>query len=130
MSIAIISSLLLMQAAPADTAEPMLEDVQQEIVVIAERLKDWKGRLGKDDTGLSCETTKSSGDAQVDAIRCDAMIACFTPIEDAMDAAYASDDAAPERRARINALVETTVPCISDYERQAAIALAEERAGV
>jgi hypothetical protein len=116
----IVAMVLAMQDAPPE-APPA------EIVVIGTRLKAWRGSFRSHGGRISCRTTKSTGDAAIDAIGCDSMVACLDPVAVQFDAlAEATRDKA-ERARRLDALLQTRVPCLNET-RQAGIArLAAER---
>ncbi len=71
----IVATLALASAAPA--AQP---PVDNEIVVMGSKLRDWRGNMKLRKGALSCKTKRSTGDKAIDAIGCDAMVQCFTPI--------------------------------------------------
>lgn len=97
-----IIAAILMLAPPqpaADTARSAA--VQDEIVVIARKLKEWQGDVRLKKGVAKCRTIKSTKDAVMDKIACDAAIQCTTP---ELEADYAAlDDAEiPEaERARL-----------------------------
>lgn len=113
--------LMLQDAAPSP------ETPDAEIVVIGTRLKAWRGTFRSSGGKISCRTTRSTGDAGVDALGCETMVACLDPVAAQFDAiAEATKDKA-ERARRLDALLQTRVPCLNDT-RQAGIArLAAER---
>ena len=99
-----------------------------EIVVIGRKLRNWKGRFAKKDGQLSCRTTKSTGDRDIDAIRCGGMIACTGPIEAELERLSASKSLKRvEKERQMNSLLQTTIPCMDDYFIAATRALAEKR---
>ncbi len=62
-------------------AEPVAEvPVDQEIEVIGNRLRNWRGKWKMRKGAVSCKTTRSTGDKAVDAIGCEAMVQCVAPI--------------------------------------------------
>jgi hypothetical protein len=50
---------------------------QDEIVVIGQKQKNWRGNLKHKKGVPFCKTTRSTGDKEIDKIGCDAMIICF-----------------------------------------------------
>lgn len=121
----ILAVLLLQAAAPAALAPA----AEQEIVVIGRKLeKDWRGSLKKTKGRLVCRTLKSTGDKAIDAIGCGAMLTCTHKIEPQMDALATGRLEPAERRRRMDAVVQTTVPCITDYRASAIARLAAARA--
>ncbi|HEY6816146.1 MAG TPA: hypothetical protein VI168_11445 [Croceibacterium sp.] len=117
-----LAVLLLAAGAPA----PVVDDA---IVVIGRRLeKDWRGSLAKADGQLACRTTRSTGDPAIDAIGCEAMVACTRPIEPQLDALAAADLRKRERKRQMDALLQTTMPCLTAYHEDAGARLAASRA--
>ena len=99
-----------------------------EIVVIANKLKTWRGNLRQVDGELVCRTRKSTGDGAVDAIGCDAMVACYAPLRPQMDAIAASDLRSAEKRRRMEAATQSALPCLETYHDSAIERLAAQRA--
>ena len=121
-------------AAPALPPLPMPETepsaaVSEEIVVIGEAMKTWKGGVYKKDGQLACRIRKSSGDEAIDTIRCGAMLRCYAPIVPQLDAIAAMDLSREERSRRMQPVVETTVPCVEQASEAGIRMLAELRAG-
>lgn len=119
----IMLALALAYAPPADPPTP--PEVSEEIVVVGERLKTWRGRITPAGAALRCVTTTSTGDPEVDAIGCGAMVACFTPLRPRMQAALAR----PRReRAALMAPIEREVgACMMERRDQLIAGLAERR---
>lgn len=120
---------LAAQVTPVPSAPPSVTpEVANEIVVIGRKIKTWKGRFIKKDGQLSCRTTKSTRDAEIDAIRCGAMITCTRPVEAEIDRLYGLTTLKRiEKERQINALLQTTIPCMDEYFASASLALAERR---
>ena len=76
MMTALVLLALSAQAPPA--AEPV---EVEEVVVIAQRLRGWQGRLKGRDGQSVCTTTKSTGDPDIDAIGCAAATTCHQRLE-------------------------------------------------
>ena len=66
---------------PPVTAPAAPDSVEQQIVVIGEKLKSWKGSVAKAEGRLVCRTRTSTGDRKLDSIRCGAMLTCVRPLE-------------------------------------------------
>lgn len=115
--------------AEQDAAPEPPPEVSDQIVVIGQRMADWKGGLSKVDGELACKTKKSSGDEMVDAIRCGSMLACIAPLAPQIDEIMGSDLGRKERRARVQVLSESAIPCMEDYNQAAVLRLARSRAG-
>lgn len=75
-------------AAPAPPAPPAAAQ-QQEILVVGERLRNWRGRMSHRNGSDRCETIASSGDAEVDRIGCSAMAHCFAQHRTGITEAFA-----------------------------------------
>ncbi len=121
-------SLFVAFAAQAATLPPPSPEVANEIVVIGQKVRTWKGRLSKNDGQLSCRTTRSTGDSEVDVIRCAAMMTCTRPIEAELERVSALKAVKrAERERQLNAALATTIPCMDDYFATASRALAERR---
>jgi hypothetical protein len=87
-----VFALLLAQAAPPPA--PGADD----IVVIGEKLKGWKGRVS-DTIGIhSCRTTQSTGDKEIDTIGCRVLTDCFVPMKPQMIAAARAAGRDAEKR--------------------------------
>ncbi|GMM91884.1 hypothetical protein [Qipengyuania sp. MTN3-11] len=130
----ILASILLAQAAA--TAPPPLptfvtppsEAVAEEIVVIGRKLDTWKGGIASQDGQIACRTKQSTGDEDVDAIRCGAMLRCFAPEVEEMNRLSALDVPAEERNRLMQAHAKTLVPCLDAAHKAGMRYLAEVRA--
>jgi len=114
---------LVLAAAPVGAP-----DQGSEIVVIARKLKAWRGNLRQVDGELACRTRKSTGDGAIDAIGCDAMLACYAPLRPQLDAIAASDLRGAEKRRRMDAAAQSALPCLEAYHDSAIERLAAQRA--
>ena len=82
--------LILLLAAQTALLEPAPEPaVDQDIIVVARKLERWKGRFSQRGNVTKCKTTVSSGDKEIDAVGCDALRLCLSPM---MPRIQASDD--------------------------------------
>lgn len=95
---------LVLLATPQDNTAPppgAPPSTQDEIRVIGRKLRDWRGTLKLGDHATPCVTKRSTGDAQIDQIGCDAMTACVPAFEAELKDSYTgkTDKAARERRA-------------------------------
>jgi hypothetical protein len=78
-----IALILLALQGVSDAAPPAAPS--EDVVVIGERLKNWRGRIGDvSHTPMRCRTTKSTGDRDIDAIGCETMTACFSQMRERM----------------------------------------------
>jgi hypothetical protein len=99
------------------------------MVVIARKLKDWKGGVSKVGGQMVCKTSKSSGDKAIDAIRCGAMLSCLKPLEPRIDALMGSDLAQGEKRRGFQKILTGIEPCLETYANAATERLARQRVG-
>ena len=119
--------MLMAGAAHAQDAAPSADPVDDQIVVIGEKLKTWKGGVTKENGRLMCRTKESTGDKQLDAIRCGGMLTCIKPLEPRIDKLMSSDVSRLEKRDKFNAMLAGTKPCLDEYEDAAIARLAAER---
>ncbi len=119
---------LVQSAAIAEAPPEPQNEVEEQIVVIGERMHDWKGGLAKIEGELTCRTKTSSGDKMVDAIRCGSMLTCMGPLAPQIDEIMGSDIARKEKQAQVVALSETAIPCMDAYHKTAILRLAQSRA--
>ena len=135
----LVSILLMAQsaAAPAAPATPSplptfvtapSEEVAEEIVVIGKKLETWKGGLAAQDGQLTCRTNQSTGDTEIDGIRCGAMLRCFAPEVPEMNRLSSLDVPTEERNRLMQAHAETLVPCLDAAHEAGVRYLAEVRA--
>ncbi|TPG14462.1 hypothetical protein [Sphingomonas oligophenolica] len=73
---AYLIAAILQQAAAAPAPKE-----SGEIVVVGERLKNWRGRFAVRGGKSTCKTIVSTGDAEIDAIGCQAMATCLPPMQ-------------------------------------------------
>jgi hypothetical protein len=75
--------LLFAYQAPYEhsVATEELSEVQDEIVVIGERLNRWRGKTVNKNGIRTCKTLKSTKDRDIDAIGCNAMLTCIMSLE-------------------------------------------------
>ena len=117
---------LLMAAAPA--AAPVPAEAE-EIVVIGERLKEWRGTWGSKKGVLACRTTRSTGDAAIDAVGCQALVSCASPMVPRFTAIAAAKLSKAERQRRMDAASQAMLPCLKEARESGIAALAAQRAG-
>jgi hypothetical protein len=118
-----IAVALLLAAAPAAVPDP-----GSEIVVIARKLKTWRGNLQQVDGKLVCRTRRSTGDTAIDAIGCDGMLACYAPLQPQLDAIAASNLRRAEKNRRMETAARSAIPCLDTYHDGAIDRLAAQRA--
>ena len=125
LSLLIVSALA--QEPPPAADLPSAEE-QALIIVYGERAKEWRGSVKSVEGVPTCKTKRSTGDAQIDAIRCGAMITCMAPISAEYSRILASDVKRKEKKERAYALLQTTLPCMDDFYDREFASLARARA--
>jgi hypothetical protein len=121
-----IAALLLIAAQDVPAAAPQAED---EITVIARKLKAWRGSLKFEKGVATCKVRSSSGDREIDAIGCAAMTTCFPRYMPRFEAVLANKTLDAEARKRANAPINAEVTACFTAEHEAGIkALADKRA--
>ncbi len=122
----LIAGLALVAAQPA--AEPPAGD---EIVVMANKLRDWRSTWRVSDGAVKCKTKRSTGDREIDAIGCGAMVTCMTPLVPQWQAIEDADLPKAELEARLNGLLQSAnvADCFSNAREQSIAALVTARRG-
>lgn len=130
MMIAALTMMLAQAAAPGVAADtPVSEEaIAREIVVIGRKLDDWKGGIYKKDGQLTCRIEQSSGDQAIDALRCAAMVKCYSPRVDELDRIASGDATRKARVAKMQAVAEEVKPCLESTEQEGIRLLAKARA--
>lgn len=96
----LIAALALVATQPAAEAP-----AENEITVIANKLRDWRGSWRLRKGAVTCKTKGSTGDKAIDAIGCDAMVACITPLAPRFAEIEAMKASKEELSRRANALM-------------------------
>ena len=128
-----LATLLILAQSGALVAQDAMPEpttpVEEQIVVIGQRMHVWKGGLAKVDGEITCRTKTSSGDKMVDAIRCGSMLTCMGPLAPRIDAIMGSDIGRKEKQAQVEELSQSAIPCMDAYHKTAVMRLAQSRAG-
>ena len=95
-------ALSLAFAAAEPVAEPAVE---HEIEVIGNRLRSWRGEWKMHDGGVRCKTKRSTGDREIDALGCAAMVTCMTPLVPQWQEIERAKLTRKESSSRLNALL-------------------------
>lgn len=125
-------ALALLAQAAADLPVPQgppSAAVAAEMKAIGQKLETFRGGVYKKDGKLTCRIAASSGDKAIDMVRCGAMLRCYAPRADELDAIAASAAPKAERSRKMQAVVASTQPCVTDASAAGVRMLAEERAG-
>ncbi len=120
----IVVALLLAQPAPPP---PLPPEQQQELVVIGQRLANWRGRVSPAGQAMRCVTERSSGDPEIDRIGCDTMVICITPIRSRIQAANDRSRPRSERQALEAAYSRDLTACFTEQHDRRTAELAERR---
>lgn len=127
--IGLFALVMAQAAAPEAKAEmPSEEAIAREVVAINRTLDQWKGGIFKQDGKVTCRMKVSSGDQAVDILRCGAMVGCYTPHVDRLDAIAASDATTEEREVQMKEVMDEVQPCVEQAHRQGVRRLAIVRA--
>jgi len=116
---------MLALAIQAATPVPAPES---DIVVIGRKARNWRGTFQASSKGVSreCKTKRSTGDLEIDAIGCQATVACYTESHPKM----AETKSRKEANARMNALMQAEMlPCMNRAYEPLVAALAASRRG-
>jgi hypothetical protein len=118
-------ALLLALVAPSPVATP----VEDDIVVIGNKLNGWTGKVS-DTIGIRrCRTTQSTGDKEIDAIGCRVLTDCFVPLKPRMiAAAKAAGRDQEKRRAALAPLNAEMKECFKERRTTLIVELLDRRA--
>lgn len=122
-------AMMTMTPAAALPPAPPTEAVEQEIVVIASKLKDWRASLVEHRGELRCYTQRSTGDAAIDRIGCTAMIRCHKRFE--VEFTQLKDHRLPSNarnKMRKALLRDRFAPCVFEARDEMVVELADRRA--
>lgn len=120
-------SIMFFALALQPAEPPPSVEVARDIVVIGNKLKDWRARVYEKRGKMLCDTRASSGDKAIDAIGCTAMATCLTELRPRLIASADRKRPATERKA-LNAAVAKDLGTCTTGRRDTLIAdLAERR---
>ncbi|TAD73246.1 MAG: hypothetical protein EAY70_12455 [Sphingomonadales bacterium] len=122
-------AVLLAPLALAAAASVAVPPVDNEIEVIGNRLRSWRGKWKLRDGAVTCKTTRSTGDKAIDALGCDAMVECIAPVAPQFTALDEAKLKRAEAEQRANALLEAAKigECIAARRNDGIAALAAAR---
>lgn len=122
-----IAAMLLVAAAQA--VPGTVSQAEDEITVIARKLKAWRGSMRVRKGVSTCKTRKSTGDREIDAIGCAAMTVCFPRFMPRFEAALVDKTLAAEARKRASeSLNAELTACVGGEHEARTQALADRRA--
>jgi hypothetical protein len=125
-----LAPLLLIAAqatAPAQTPREIDPKVAAQVPVIAGKLEQWRGAWGAAGGKLACKTINSSGDEEIDALGCAAMIACVKPEYAALNAIADSKASVEDKKRQMAAKLASLRPCMKAHRGQGIAELALKR---
>ncbi len=122
----IVSTLLALAVQTTPTPDAGTPE-EREIVVIGRQLRDWRGTWRLRNGQVACRTIRSTGDAEIDRIGCQAMIICIAPKVAAITAITAETKDKATVQARINQVIQGQMTCLETERNQGIDTLAAAR---
>lgn len=122
-------SLLFATLALAATQPAVEAPAEDEIVVMGNKLRTWRGTWRVSDGVVKCKTKRSTGDREIDAIGCSAMVTCMTPLVPQWQAIEDAKLSKGELERRLNVLLQSAnvTDCFSKAREQSIAALVSAR---
>jgi len=100
---------LLVATLALAAAQPAVEvPADDEIVVMGNKLRDWRGSWRVRYGVVKCKTKRSTADREIDAIGCSAMVTCMTPLVPQWREIEDADLPKAELESRLNGLLQST----------------------
>jgi hypothetical protein len=122
-------ALALFSLAPATVgAPPVMSDENREIVVIGQKLKNWRGVFKQRKGNYICTTKRSTGDKMIDQIGCDALLKCATPRGPEINAIFSANKDKKAREQLTKPINDSIGECLFETRNDGIAALAEKRA--
>jgi len=118
-------SLLLSASQAAASASP--PTVEQEIIVIGERLRTWRARYSVRGSQMRCRTTRSTGDREIDAIGCAALETCVGQLRVRIEESDRRDLERSTRRSMKAAIRRDLGTCVTARRDELIADLADRR---
>lgn len=124
--IAMVLTALALTQVEAPAAEPPIDN---EIVVLGNKLRDWRGSWRVRDRVMKCKTKRSTGDRAIDAVGCNAMVTCMTPLAPQWKAIEDADLPKAELESRLNGMLQSAKvgDCFATVREQGIAALVAAR---
>jgi len=128
----ILTALLLLSAqSAASAAAPAPREIDpkvaEQVPVIAGKLDQWRGVWGAAGGKLGCKTLKSSGDEEIDALGCAAMLACIQPAYPELKKIADGKAAEADKKKAMAAKLATLQPCMKARRGQGIAEIALRR---
>jgi hypothetical protein len=118
-------ALLLPAGQSGATASPPA--VEQEIVVIAQRLRNWRARYAVRGSEMTCRTTRSTGDPEIDAIGCASLETCVRRLRPRIEESDRTDLARSTRRSMKESIRRDLGTCVDARRDELIAELADRR---
>ena len=118
----IVMALVVMSAQPVIAAPR-----ESEIIVIGQRLRDWRGRFRTSEGQFYCSTTRSTGDAEIDGIGCTTASTCYHKHQPQVIAAFNGSTPRSIRKAARRAIEQQLTACHRAERERLIDALVERR---
>lgn len=112
----------VVQASPA-----LQPQASNDVVVMAEKLKNWRASVRERKGRMICTTKTSTGDRELDAIGCNAMATCLTQLRPRLNATLEKRLAEAERKSLRAAADRELFTCVTSNRDAGSAALAERR---
>ncbi|WP_337847568.1 hypothetical protein [Sphingomonas sp.] len=119
----LLALALALQAAAPPAADPVAE----EVVVIGEKMKTWRGQISSGKNGVVCKVKVSTGDPALDRIGCTAMEQCWPDFLPRYKATRSKGVTAKDRKACTAALDQELSTCVTARHEAAIAELADAR---
>jgi hypothetical protein len=126
---ALAAMLLVAAQSAAHPATPREIDpkVAAQVPIIAGKLEQWRGAWGAAGGKIACRTVRSSGDEEIDALGCAAMIVCVKPAYPALKKIADGPAALDEKERQMKSKLATLEPCMRQHRGQGIAELALRR---
>lgn len=106
------------------------QGVDDEIIVIGERLQKWTGKYKIRGDKMRCKTKQSTGDPKIDAVGCTAFETCAEKLKTEISATDAKDLDKNSRKAMKIAVKQELSSCVTDQRKTLIAKLADERSQI
>lgn len=119
--------LAMLAAALLTTLQAPATPPAADVVVMGEKLKNWRASVRERKGRMVCTTRTSTGDRELDAIGCNAMATCLAELKPRLNATLDKTLAAADRKSLRDAVDRDLFTCVTTNRDTAAAALAERR---
>ncbi|GAA4031977.1 hypothetical protein GCM10022281_09510 [Sphingomonas rosea] len=98
-----------------------------EVVVMGQKLKNWRASVRDRNGRVDCKVKVSSGDKEIDAVGCQAMTTCMAQMRPRLPSTIDKSLSAAEREANNQSLNRDLTACVKTNHDTGLAALAERR---